>query len=124
MLVFEGLWDGTHNEVGTLPGATHFTTLIGATHDFGDPLWEPGGLASQGIENVAELGSTLVLSGEIQTRMTAGTAGVQVAMPGTNSFPSSTQTTFAIEVDHPNVTLISMVAPSPDWFVGVSDVSL
>jgi hypothetical protein len=124
MLVFEGLWNGTHNEGGALPDTAHLTTLIGATHDVGDPLWEPGGLASQGIENVAELGSTPVLAGEIQARITAGTAGEQITMPGINSFPSSTQSTFEIEVDHPNVTLISMVAPSPDWFVGVSDVSL
>ena len=40
------------------------------------------------------------------------------------SFPTTTQSTFEIEVGDPNVTLISMVAPSPDWFVGVSDVSL
>ncbi len=37
---------------------------------------------------------------------------------------TTTQSTFEIEVDDPNVTLISMVAPSPDWFVGVSDLSL
>ncbi len=124
MLEFEGLWDGTHVEGGTLPGGPHFTTLIGATHDAGDPLWESSGMATQGIENVAELGSTAALAGEIQARITAGTAGEQITASGINSFPTTTQSTFEIEVDDPNVTLISMVAPSPDWFVGVSDVSL
>jgi hypothetical protein len=124
MLEFEGLWNGTHVEGGTLPGGAHFTTLIGATHDAGDPLWEAGGMATPGIEKVAELGSTPVLSIEIQARITAGSAGEEITASSINSFPTTTQSTFEIEVDDPNATLISMVAPSPDWFVGVSDVSL
>ncbi len=123
-LEFEGLWDRAHIEAVTLPGTAHFTTLIGATHDAGDPLWESGGMATQGIENVAELGSTAALAGEIQARITAGTAGEQITASGMSSFPTTTQSTFEIEIDDPHVTLISMVAPSPDWFVGVSDVSL
>ena len=124
MLEFEGLWDATHVEGGALPGGAHFTSLIGATHAAGDPLWELGGMATPGIENVAELGSTAALAGEIVARITAGTAGEQITASGINSFPTTTQSTFEIDVDDPNVTLISMVAPSPDWFVGVSDVSL
>ena len=124
MLEFEGVWNGTQVEGGTLPGGAHFTTLIGATHDAGDPLWESGGMATLGIERVAELGNTSALAGEIEARITAGTAGEQITVAGINSLPTTTQSTFEIEVDHPNVTLISMVAPSPDWFVGVSDVSL
>jgi hypothetical protein len=124
MLEFEGLWDGTHVEGGTLPGGPHFTALIGATHDAGDPLWELGGMATPGIEFVAELGSTGVLAAEIQNRIAVGTAGEQITVSGIASFPTTTQSSFEIEVDDPNVTLISMVAPSPDWFVGVSDLSL
>jgi hypothetical protein len=31
---------------------------------------------------------------------------------------------FSIDADHPLVTLVTMIAPSPDWFVGVSGVPL
>ncbi len=124
MLEFEGLWDGTHVVGGTLPAGAHFTSLIGATHDAGDALWESGGMATAGIEDVAEEGDTVALAVEIQARIGAGTAGEQITAIGINPFPMTTQATFEIEVDHPNVTLISMVAPSPDWFVGVSDLSL
>ena len=31
---------------------------------------------------------------------------------------------FDIVPSHPHVTLVSMLAPSPDWFVGVSGLSL
>lgn len=121
---FEGLWDGTHVEGGTLPLGAHFTTLIGATHDAGDPLWEAGGIATQGIEDVAELGNPGPLAGEIQARIASGTAGEQITVSGMSAFPTSTQSTFEIDAGDPNVTLISMVAPSPDWFVGVSDLPL
>ena len=32
--------------------------------------------------------------------------------------------TFDIDVDSPLVTHVSMIAPSPDWFVGVNSLSL
>jgi hypothetical protein len=31
---------------------------------------------------------------------------------------------FDVSLSHPLVTLVSMVAPSPDWFVGVSSLGL
>lgn len=121
---FEGTWNGSQVEGGSLPDDAHFTTLIGATHEAGSPLWVAGGLATVGIERVAELGSTGVLTDEIQAHIAAGDAGEQISVDGLSAFPSSTQSTFEIDEAHPNVTLISMIAPSPDWFVGVSDVSL
>ena len=123
-LEFEGVWSGSQVVGGTLPGGAHFTTLIGATHDAGAPLWEAGGFASSGIENVAELGQTGTLSSEIQARIAAGTAGEEITVIGMGDFPETTDTTFEIDLDDPHVTLLSMIAPSPDWFVGVSDVPL
>ena len=38
--------------------------------------------------------------------------------------PGSTQFEFEVSRDYPLVTLVTMVAPSPDWFVGVSALSL
>jgi hypothetical protein len=38
--------------------------------------------------------------------------------------PGSASIDFEIGVDRPLVTLVTMVAPSPDWFVGVHDLSL
>ncbi len=40
-LAFEGLWSPTHASL-PFPGGAHFTTLIGATHTAGMPLWEAG----------------------------------------------------------------------------------
>ena len=37
---------------------------------------------------------------------------------------SSTIDSVTLTTDHPRVTLLTMIAPSPDWFVGVSGLSL
>ena len=122
-ITFEGFWAPEHVESGSLPLSAHFTRLIGATHD-ATPLWAPGGLASPGIELVAELGGTSTLSGEIAARITAGTAGSEITTAGLASFPSLVSTTFHADLSHPFVSFASMVAPSPDWFVGISGLNL
>ena len=43
---------------------------------------------------------------------------------GVDPSPGSVSLDFVIRRDHPLVTLVSMVAPSPDWFAGVSALSL
>jgi hypothetical protein len=77
-----------------------------------------------GIENVAEVGNSSALEAEISAAITAGTAATAFETAGLNSFPSSTSATFEVFDTHAYVTAISMVAPSPDWFVGVSNLSL
>jgi Spondin_N len=107
-----------------LPAGAHFTQMVGASHIPGAPLWIPGGTASPGIENVAELGDPTVLSSEVDAAILAGTAGTYLKIRGLFKPPFSRSKLLEIFEDKPAVTLISMVAPSPDWFVGVSDLSL
>ena len=38
--------------------------------------------------------------------------------------PNTTSFEFEIEKGHPLVTLVTMIAPSPDWFVGVAGLDL
>lgn len=71
-VTLSGLWDDSHVQ-NSLPGGAHFTTLIGATHQPGQPLWSPGTLASEGIENVAETGDISALETEIDAAIAAGT---------------------------------------------------
>ena len=39
-------------------------------------------------------------------------------------FKDSLVATVLVDADHPLVSLVAMVAPSPDWFTGVADVNL
>ena len=119
-VTFEGNWTLASTPGGVVPGA-HFTTLIGGVHGSGVTFWQAGSRASAGVELVAELGSTGTFRGEVAgSPHTRSVIEQGVAGGGTGSG------TFTIDVtrSHPFVTLLSMIAPSPDWFVGISGVSL
>ena len=122
-LVFEGKWTATSH--GTRPGGHHFTTLIGATHSSAIYLWRPGELASPGLELVAELGGTSIIETEIAAHITAGHASSQVKGGlGSGGGEARGQLTFCTSTAHPLVSLATMVAPSPDWFLGLRDEAL
>ena len=120
-LSFEGRWTNALPR----PGSAHFTTVVGATHNDSVALFEIGGSASPGVENVAEIGWTGTIQNEIVSLITSGSADQLVL--GTDTFISPEETnTFLINVNssHPLLSLLTMIAPSPDWFVGVHDLSL
>ena len=106
------------------PSGPHFSGLVGATHDADIRIWQLGQLASGGIESMAETGGTTRLLAEIDDLIAAGTAHGELSGGGLSTSPSSVILEFDIVASHPYVTLVSMLAPSPDWFVGVSALSL
>ncbi len=126
-LDFEATWTPSQLVSGALPPGAHFTPLIGASHRPGEPLWQAGTNATLGIENGAELGFTLQLERAIQALIATGPALEQVLIRQNlfaGNFPQTATTTFSADDEHSSVTLISMIAPSPDWFVGVSNLAL
>jgi hypothetical protein len=106
------------------PGGAHFTALIGGTHNNQVVFWMPGQMASAGIESTAETGSQSALSAEVDAAKTDGKAEFLLATSGNTSAAGTEELIFDINKTFPLVTLVSMVAPSPDWFVGVHDLSL
>jgi hypothetical protein len=122
-LVYEAFWTGAHNESGSLPGGAHFTPMIGATHT-ANPLWTPGNLAGPPLEQVAETGGTVLMSNRIQNRIASGTADSQIDLDDVFTFPTTQTIAIIVDPAFSQVSLAAMVAPSPDWFVGVSDVDL
>ena len=105
------------------PNNPHFSGLIGGTHLPNFSLWEVGALASNGMESMAESGSKLALTQEVNNAIGAGDAEFLLSGSGTGS-PGSTSLTFDVTSDFPAVSLVSMIAPSPDWFVGVDGLEL
>ena len=119
---FDATWSNlTHP--GAYPGGAHFSPLIGATHNAGAELWRAGQLATSGIEVMAETGGTGALTNEINALLGNGMAAAKLNGAGPNS-PGMASFTFLITEDHPLVSLVSMIAPSPDWFIGVDSLSL
>lgn len=123
-VTFTASWSsGTHPDAWPAGGA-HFSPLIGGTHSAATRLWQDGGPASSGIEAMAERGSTGPLRSEVETRITDRTAFSVIAGGGIGSSPGKVSTTFQADSAFPLVSLVSMIAPSPDWFVGVDSLSL
>ena len=119
-VTFQGTWT-TAATPGGLPGGAHFSPLIGAVHSDGVIFWESGALASPGIEDVAELGSTSAFKREIEA---SGHALDILEKSLRGGGTPEAHIDFEATAEHPLVTLITMIAPSPDWFVGVAGLSL
>ncbi|KZC07757.1 Spondin-1 [Dufourea novaeangliae] len=101
-----------------------FSDVIGASHTVDYRFWRYNGMASIGLRQVAELGSTRKLESELKEesehiRTIIKARGI--------SYPNVTGKTFAVfRVDrkHHLMSLVSMLDPSPDWIVGVSGLEL
>ncbi|MYD57848.1 MAG: hypothetical protein F4246_12675, partial [Rhodothermaceae bacterium] len=121
-LTFTATWSSsTHPD--NFPSSPHFSGMIGGTHDSTVSFWDTGAIASEGIKRMAELGSKGPLRSEINQAISAMNAGGIVEGSVMNS-PGSQTITFDIRPSWNRVTVTSMVAPSPDWFVGVSGLDL
>jgi len=64
------------------------------------------------------------LNQEIEAAIRAGKAGALFESSPLFSFPGTLSATFTADAAHPYASVVAMVAPSPDWFTGVSNVSL
>jgi len=119
---FEATWSAATHP-GAFPAGGHFSPLIGGVHGDAVEFWQPGGIASDGIESMAETGGTGLLAGEIDAAIRSGTAESLIQGVGIGS-PGGTSASFEVSAAFPRVTLVTMVAPSPDWFVGVHGLDL
>jgi hypothetical protein len=122
-VVFDSTWSGdTHPS--DFPRSAHYSGLIGGTHNSSVSFWRDGGQASEGIRMMAERGSKSPLSTEVQDAIAAGTAEFVLSGGALNTSPGSISMEFDVSQKFPLVTLVTMVAPSPDWFAGVSALAL
>ena len=122
-VTFDATWsEETHPD--DFPSNPHFSGLIGASHNENVKFWEGGELASQGIKNMAETGSKDPLKQEINNAISDVTAFKLLSGLGINPSPGSTSLEFKVSEEYPLVSLVTMIAPSPDWFIGVNSLNL
>ena len=128
---FRGWWTRAVTPDG-LPSGAHFSRLIGAVHNAGvkdgEGFLESGETASGGIKSMAEFGGTSTLKGEVNLARNANPPTALSVLEGSTSFinPTATRTLSnrTLTTEFPLVTLTTMIAPSHDWFVGVSGLPL
>ena len=121
-IVFNATWSATTHPTDFPPGA-HFSPLVGAVHNDAATFWAPGEIASPGVEQMAETGGTGSLTGEIRAEMPNNAISI-VTGQGIGSPGTTTISEVVVTLEHPLITLVTMIAPSPDWFVGTSGQSL
>ena len=122
-VTFTATWsEATHPD--DFPPNPHFSPLIGASHNSDVHFWEEGEMASPGIKNMAETGGIKPLDREIRKEILKRNAFKLISGSGLPSSPGSTSLEFKVSENYPLVTLVTMIAPSPDWFVGVDSLNL
>lgn len=121
-VTFEATWSAaTH---ASFPAGGHFSPLIGLSHGADGLIFQPGQLASVGIKNVAELGNNTALRAEIGALRGGGVAsGLLDGRSGAAS-PGSLTDTIQLDAQHPRLTVVTMIAPSPDWFAALENEPL
>ena len=107
-----------------MPDNQQFGQVIGASHEAGFPLWEEGGFASAAFEQLVEGGEGSALISEVNNAIAAGEANSLIQEEGITAELGSTAFEITIDQTSPNLSLVSALLPSPDWFVGVSGLSL
>lgn len=119
-LTFTGLWTSPQF---TVPYGAHFSPITGTVHNAGYGLWREGSLASPGLEALAEVGNQSFLLAEIDSVIAGKGAIAPVTIPAIGPAESISRTIYC-NSNFSCLSLASMVAPSPDWFVGVNSLTL
>ncbi len=123
-VTFTGEWTlASHPD--DFPGGAHFSPLIGSTHNESGSIWQAAESASNGMEQMAETGGTGTLTNQINNMIAnIGSAENLITGLGNIGAIGSEIILFEISESHPLFSIVTMIAPSPDWFVGVHGTNL
>lgn len=123
-ITFESTWNAS--EHSSIPSGAHWSNLVGATHSLANEFVQLGQNATPGIQNVAEFGSNSAFQSEVVNAINQGVADqwLQQGFSPFAAISSATLSDIEVSEDFPLLTLVSMVAPSPDWFIAVNSLNL
>lgn len=126
-IVFESFWEtpagNSVNGISSIPvpSSAHWSKLAIATHKTVNSILEMGMQASTGIENIAETGSTTAFQNEVASNSDADKF---VIGSGLGSAQGTISKSITVSKDYPLISMVSMIAPSPDWFIAVNSENM
>uniref|UniRef100_A0A7N8YKC0 Spondin-1 n=1 Tax=Mastacembelus armatus TaxID=205130 RepID=A0A7N8YKC0_9TELE len=127
-LTFFGNWSEKVHPKDYPRRANHWSALIGASHSRGYVLWEYGGYASEGVRQVAELGSPIKMEEEIRQKgdevLTVIKAKAQWPAWQPLNLRAAPSAEFSVDQTRHLMSFLTMLGPSPDWNVGLSGEDL
>jgi hypothetical protein len=106
------------------PSDAHFSGIIGASHNGKYSIFAVGRRPTRGLERLSEEGKHSPLNDEIRAAIEAGNALALFETGGLKNFKDSMVTTVRVDPAHPLISVVNMVAPSPDWFTGAASVNM
>ena len=123
-ITFDAIWTAADFPTN-FPENAHFSATVGTAHNQQVVFWEVDGQpATAGIESMAETGGTTAFNAEITAAQDNGFSLGVFRGSGIGSGDGETSLEIDASATYPLITFVSMVAPSPDWFVGISGFSL
>jgi len=123
-LDFLGNWTSTAHPTDYPNPARWSHHLVGATHNSNISFWSFGQISSSGVELFAETGDLSVFSDEVNTAITNGNAHSLIDLATTSGQSMSFEGAINMDANFPYISLMTMIAPSPDWLGEVHNVKL
>eukprot|EP00210_Caulerpa_lentillifera_P004433 g4230.t1 len=112
------------------PSGAHFSLMCGTVHNSKYTMWKLGGKASKGVQDIAELGDCRAFINEVEECDKQGTCSLDAYFDwpcrsrghtgGVCKFTGE----LTVSPTYPLISMLTMLAPSPDWMVGVNSVNL
>lgn len=119
-LTIRNTW--TAARFGPIPSFAHFSPLTFFSHSPRFSSFVLRGYATPGVQEVAELGINTVLLRELRT---AGDFVLDTDVSDGDAFSGeSFSASVKVDCERPFVSAITMIAPSPDWIIGLANVDL
>lgn len=122
-VTFNYKWNATDFPT-SYPSNAHFSPLLGFSHVSTLDMFDLGSYATGGIKSMAETGSQDPLCDELNDLIAEDEAHYRVSGDGLGSGVGSITAEVLVTEEHSSITFVSMIAPSPDWYVGIVNVSL
>uniref|UniRef100_A0A8C7YQ18 Spondin-1 n=1 Tax=Oryzias sinensis TaxID=183150 RepID=A0A8C7YQ18_9TELE len=127
-VTFYGNWSEKIHPKDYPRRANHWSAIIGASHSKNYVLWEYGGSASDGVKQVAELGSPVKMEEEIRQKgddvLTVIKMKAQWPAWQPLNVRAAPSAEFSVDRIRHLMSFLTMMGPSPDWNVGLSAENL
>ncbi|XP_053175102.1 spondin-1a [Scomber japonicus] len=123
-VTFYGNWSEKIHPKDYPRRANHWSAIIGSSHSRNYVLWEYGGFASDGVKQVAELGSPVKMEEEIRQKgddvLTVIKMKAQWPAWQPLNVRAAPSAEFSVDRNRHLMSFLTMLGPSPDWNVGLS----
>ena len=123
-LELEITWSQATHPVDWPENGGHMSGLIGVTHNSRYVMFADGRTATSGLKLVAENGRATIMRAEFTEAERRDRLGTIFSANGLQVVPGKMSAEFDASGSHPFVSFVTMIAPSPDWFTGISSLRL